>query len=74
MKGGWKDKAISFHKTQLSLASDVTFLDGRRGSPECKEARCSWCTEDAHVLPKTPLLCRSVGSAAARGPSPSISP
>lgn len=38
MKGGRKDKAISFHKIQLSLVSAVTFLDGQRDSPECKRA------------------------------------
>lgn len=38
MKGGRKDKAISFHKIQLSLVSAITFLDGQRDSPECKEA------------------------------------
>ena len=60
MKEARKDKAISFHKIQLSLASAVTFLDGQRDSPECKEA-----------LPSPERPCRS---RAARAPSPPPQP
>lgn len=58
MKGGRKDKAISFHKIQLSLASAVTFLDGQRDSPACKEALPSpvrpRCSRAPETLPPSP--------------------
>lgn len=54
MKGGWKDKAISFHKIQLSLVSAIAFLDGQRDSPECKGALPSPLHPLLETLPPPP--------------------
>lgn len=66
MKGGQKDKAISFHKIQLSLVSALTFLDGQRDRPECKEALpsplrpcCSHIHRDpSHPPPQPAVMLR----------------
>lgn len=54
MKGGWKDKAISFHKIQLSLVSAIPFLDGQKDSPECKGALPSPLCPLLETLPPPP--------------------
>lgn len=70
-----EDKAISFHKIQLSLVSAGTFLNGQRDSPECKEAlpsplhpRCSRAPGDPSH-PPPPLLAAMLGLQQALAPT-----